>query len=87
MSGDTGWEQQLSDHLRDRIRDAIQQQLIDTVHEQLAETLKKRVRETLRRRLADDVRAAFIEGQSGPEGFDVERVETKLSERLSETLH
>jgi hypothetical protein len=67
MSGDSGWEQQLADPLRERIRDAIQQQLTDNVHEQLAETVKKRVRETLRRRLADDVRSCTPEDVVRPQ--------------------
>ena len=39
------------------------------------------------RRLADDIRAALIEGQGGPEGFDLERVGTKLSQSLGDALH
>src|SRR5262245_61915760 len=86
-SGDGAWEQQLADFVRERLRDTIRERVCDTAVERFATAARKRIHEAVRRRLADDIRAALIEGQGGQEGFDFERVETKLSERFGEVLH
>src|SRR6266702_4772300 len=75
VGGDGAWEQQLSDLVRERLREAIRDRVSETARERLAASTRKRIHEALRRRLADDIRAALIEGQGGPEGFDLDRVE------------
>ena len=84
--GDGAWEQQLSDQVYERIRDAVRERVTQTASERLAASARKRIHEATRRRLGDDIRAALIEGQGGPEGFDLDRVQTKLSERFGEAL-
>jgi hypothetical protein len=85
--GDGAWEQQLSDFARERMREAVRERVTETAAERLIAAGRKRTHEVVRRRLADDIRAALIEGQSGQDGFDFERVETKLSELFGEALH
>jgi len=68
--GDGAWEQQLSDQVYERIRDAVRERVTQTASERLAASARKRIHEATRRRLGDDLRAALIEGQGGPEGFE-----------------
>jgi len=74
--GDGAWEQQLSDQVYERIRDAVRERVTQTASERLAASARKRIARHGGGAWGNDIRAALIEGQGGPEGFDLDRVQT-----------
>src|SRR6185312_15073592 len=83
---DGALEQQLLEAAGERVREAIRDRLLDPMRENLADAVRTRIRDTLRRQLVDEVRAALVEGLDGAEGFDFERVQTRLSESVASAL-